>query len=407
MRTIAVVGASVAGTRAARALRGEGFDGRLVIVGDEPHAPYDRPPLSKGFLAGTQDEAGIALLDADDEAELALELRLGVRVDRLDARAGRLELADSRGLDVDGVVVATGGRPRRLPGSEGSGATEGVHVLRTLDDAVALRGALRARPRVVVVGAGFLGAEVASTCRGLGCPVTLLDVAPLPMAELLGERIARCCAAQHADHGTDVRHGRGVAGLRTAPSGRGRRVTGVELDDGTIVPAEVVVVGVGIAPSTGWLAGSGLRVHDGVRTDAGMVTDLPQVVAVGDVARHDVEGHASGGTSRAEHWTSAGEQADVAAVNLLAGRTLMTVRPSGYFWSEQYGRMLQLAGHPGAEDRMELVDGEPDDRVFTARWVDAQGTTTAVLGMGSPRAFGRLRRAELGRAQPGRVRQPA
>jgi NADPH-dependent 2,4-dienoyl-CoA reductase/sulfur reductase-like enzyme len=394
VRTVGVVGASVAGTRAARALRGAGFDGRLVLVGDEAHAPYDRPPLSKAFLAGALAEADRALLDADDEAELALEPHLGVRVERLDTRTGRLVLTDATTLDVDGVVVATGGRPRRLPGSEG---VAGVHVLRTLDDAVALRTVLPGRPRVVVVGAGFLGAEVASTCRALGCEVTLLDAAPLLLAPLLGERVARCCAEQHADHGTDVRLGRSVARLRTVSSGAGAaRVTGVELDDGAVLPADVVVVGVGIVPETGWLAGSGVRCDDGVRTDAGMVTDVAQVVAVGDVARPD---EAAGGTSRHEHWTSAGEQADVAAVNLLAGRTLATVRPSGYFWSEQYGRMLQLAGHPGPGDRTELVDGDVEDRVFTARYVDASGTTTAVVGLGSPRAFGRLRRTELGRAR--------
>jgi 3-phenylpropionate/trans-cinnamate dioxygenase ferredoxin reductase subunit len=402
VRTVAVVGASVAGTGAARALRRAGFDGRLVLLGDEPHAPYDRPPLSKGYLAGSLDEADLALLDADDEADLALELRLGVRVERLDARAGRLGLADGRELAVDGVVVATGGRARRLPATDGgpdAPVLEGVHVLRTLDDAVALRDALRARPRVVVVGAGFLGAEVASTCRGLGCPVTLLDAAPLPLAPVLGEQIARCCAEQHADHGTDVRLGRSLAGLHTAPSGRGRRVTGVGLDDATVVPADVVVVGVGITPDTAWLAGSGLRLHDGVRTDAGMVTDLARVVAVGDVARHDVDGPDTGRSSRHEHWTSAGEQADVAAANLLAGRTLATFRPSGYFWSDQYGRMLQLAGHPGPGDRVEILDGALADRAFTARYLDAAGTTTAVLGLGSPRAFGRLRRAELGRVR--------
>jgi NADPH-dependent 2,4-dienoyl-CoA reductase/sulfur reductase-like enzyme len=405
VRTIAVVGASVAGTRAARSLRDAGFDGRLVLVGDDDRTPYDRPPLSKGFLAGTQGEADLALLDPDDEAELALELRLGTRVERLDAHAGRLRLADAREIGVDGVVVATGGRPRRLPGCEG---VEGVHVLRTLDDAVALRAAVAGpSPRVVVVGAGFLGAEVASTCRGMGLDVTLLDASALPLAPLLGERIARCCAALHAAHGTDVRHGRSVARLQTAPSGRGARVTGVELDDGTVLPADVVVSGVGIVPNTEWLEGSGLRLRDGVHTDAGMVTDVPTVVAVGDVARYrGPDGKAADGTRRHEHWTSAGEQADVAATNLLAGHTAVAFRPSGYFWSDQYGRTLQLAGHPGADDRVEIVDGDPEDR-FTARYTDATGTTTAVFGLGSPRAFGRLRRAELGRAGPTRAVQPA
>ncbi len=319
-----------------------------------------------------------------------------MRVEQLDAGAGRLRLADSREITADGVVVATGGRPRRLPGCEGSAGPEGVHVLRTLDDAVALRAALRGSPRVVVVGAGFLGAEVASTCRGLGLEVTLLDAAPLPLAPLLGERIARYCADLHTGHGTDLRHGRSVARLRTASAGTGARVTGVELDDGVVLPADVVVMGVGIVPNTEWLAGSGLRLQDGVRTDAGMVTDVREVVAVGDVARY---GETTAGPAlRHEHWTSAGEQADVAARNLLAGRTMVTFRPSGYFWSDQYGRTLQLAGHPGPADHVEIVDGDPTD-CFTARYTDATGTTTAVFGAGSPRAFGRLRRTELGRAR--------
>jgi NADPH-dependent 2,4-dienoyl-CoA reductase/sulfur reductase-like enzyme len=388
VRTIAVVGASVAGTRAARALRDAGFDDRLVLLGDEAHAPYDRPPLSKGFLAGTVDEADLALLDADDEDELGLDLRLGVRVTRLDPRGRRLELADGRAVPADGVVVATGGRARRLPGYDD---VEGVHVLRTLDDAVALRAALSGSPRVVVVGAGFLGAEVASTCRALGLHVTLLDAAALPLAPLLGETLARCCAERHAEHGTVVRLGRSVAGLQTA----GTRVTGVELDDGSILPADIVVTGVGITPETDWLAGSGVRTVDGVLTDAGLVTDLPAVVAVGDVARHA----AGDGTTRREHWTSAGEQADVAARNLLAGTTTVTFRPSGYFWSDQYGRTLQLAGHPGPDDRLEIVDGDLAERAFVARYTDALGTTTAVVGLGSPRAFGKLRRTELGRVR--------
>ncbi|MCD2194684.1 FAD-dependent oxidoreductase [Actinomycetospora endophytica] len=389
MRTIAVVGTSVAGARAARSLRDAGFDGRLVLVGDDAHRPYDRPPLSKDFLAGTVDAPDIALLDEQDEADLAVELHLGVRVERLDPAAARLRCSDGREIPTDGVVIATGARPRRLPGSEG---VEGVHVLRTLDDAVALRSALHdGSPRVVVVGAGFIGAEVASTCRRLGLEVTVLDAATLPLEPLLGERIARCCVELHTDHGTEVRRGTSVARLRTGP---GPRVTGVELDDGSVLPADVVVTGIGIVPNTEWLEGAGLSVANGVRTDEGMVCDLPNVVAVGDVARY----RTGDGAHRHEHWTSAGEQAGVAATNLLAGRTTTAFRPSGYFWSDQYGRTLQLAGHPGREDRVEIVDGDTGDRTFTARWTDASGATTAVFGMGSPRAFGRLRR-DLRRAR--------
>jgi NADPH-dependent 2,4-dienoyl-CoA reductase/sulfur reductase-like enzyme len=393
MRTITIVGGSVAGIRSAEALRSTGYDGRLVLVGDDAHRPYDRPPLSKAFLTGDADADAIGLLDAEEEAELALELRLGVTAARLDPAGGRVVLADGSDVATEGVVIATGGRARRLPGTED---VEGVHTLRTLDDALALRRALReGAPRVAIVGGGFIGAEVASTCRSMGLEVTVLDGLPLPLAPVLGPRIARSCVDLHAGHGTDLRPGAAVAGLATVPTRepRGRRVVGVELGDGSTVKADVVVVGIGIVPNTEWLEGSGLRITNGVRTDAGMVTDLPNVVAVGDVARYgeDADGR------RHEHWTSAGEQAAVAAENLLAGRSGATFRPSGYVWSEQYGRMLQLAGHPSAHDHVDVVDGEPADGRFVARYVDGEGVTTGVFGMGNPRVFGRVRRSELGR----------
>jgi NADPH-dependent 2,4-dienoyl-CoA reductase/sulfur reductase-like enzyme len=392
MKTITIVGGSVAGIRSAEALRSAGYDGRLILVGDDTHRPYDRPPLSKAFLAGSLDEDAIALLDADEEADLGLELRLGVPAARLDPAGGRIVLGDGTDVATDGVVVATGGRARRLPGSDG---VAGVHVLRTLDDAIALRRDLRdGSPRVAVVGGGFIGAEVASTCRAMGLDVTVLDGLPLPLAPVLGPRIARSCVALHAEHGTDLRPGVAVSGLATVPTAEGaRRVLGVELGDGTTVAADVVVVGIGITPTTEWLEGSGLVLDNGVRTDAGMVTDLPNVVAVGDVARWT----SGTGARRHEHWTSAGEQAGVAAANLLAGASGDTFRPSGYVWSEQYGRMLQLAGHPSAHDRVDLLDGEPGDGRFVARYVDGDGVTTGVFAMGDPRLFGRVRRSELRR----------
>jgi len=390
MKIITIVGGSVAGIRSAEALRAAGFDGRLVLLGDDPHRPYDRPPLSKAFLDGSLDEDAIGLLDATEEAELALEPRLGVAASRLDPSGARVVLADGTDVPTDGVVVATGGRARRLPGTEG---VEGVHTLRTLDDALALRRALRdGSPRVVVVGGGFIGAEVASTCRGMGLEVTVLDGLPLPLAPVLGPRIARSCVDLHAEHGTELRPGTAVSGLATVPSGGdARRVVGVELGDGSTIKADVVVVGIGMIANTDWLEGSGLTVDQGVRTDAGMVTDLPKVVAVGDVARC---AHATG-ARRHEHWTSAGEQAAVAAANLLAGGSGTAFRPSGYVWSEQYGRMLQLAGHPSPDDRVEVVDGEVGDGRFVARYVDRDGVTTGVFAMGNPRMFGRFRRSEL------------
>ncbi|WP_018334442.1 NAD(P)/FAD-dependent oxidoreductase [Actinomycetospora chiangmaiensis] len=391
MKTIAIVGASVAGVRSAEALRRAGFDGRLVLLGDEPHAPYDRPPLSKAYLAGRADEAELALLDDDDLADLSLDLRPGARAVALDSAAGRIRLADGAEVDADGVVVATGGSARRLPGTEG---VAGVHVLRTLDDARGLRAELVPGVRVVVVGGGFIGAEVASTCRGLGLDVTVLDGLTTPLSPVLGETVARPCVALHAEHGTILHTGAVVAGFATATTAAGERVTGVRLRDGREVAADVVVVGVGIAPTTAWLQGSGVKVENGACTDDGMVTDVPTVVAVGDVARW------SRGPSsyRHEHWTSAGEQAAVAATNLLAGTTVRTVAPTGYVWSDQYGRMLQLAGHPDPADTVEVLSGDVDDRRFVARYRGGDGTTTGLFAMGDPRGFGRLRRTELPRA---------
>lgn len=392
MKTIAIVGASVAGVRSAQALRRAGFDGRLTLLGDEPHAPYDRPPLSKGWLAGRDTEADLALLDDEDLADLALDLRPGVRAAALDSTAGSVRCEDGTEVVADGVVVATGGSARWLPGT---GGVAGVHVLRTLDDARGLRAELVAGVRVVVVGGGFIGAEVASTCRELGLAVTVLDGLTTPLSPVLGETVARPCVALHAEHGTTLHAGAVVDGFTTAASGAGeRRVTGVRLRDGREVPADVVVVGVGITPTTGWLQGSGVKVEDGACTDAGLVTDVPTVVAVGDVARV-ARGRSS---SRHEHWTSAGEQAAVAAANLLAGATVRTVAPSGYVWSEQYGRLLQLAGHPAPTDTVEVLDGDVEARRFVARYRGADGTTTGLFGLADPRAFGRLRRTELPRA---------
>ena len=394
MKTIVIVGGSLSGVRSAQALRTAGFEGRLVLLGEEDHRPYDRPPLSKAFLEGRQDEADLALLDDDDLADLDVDLRPGTRAESLDAAGGQVVLAGGSGIPADGVVVATGGTARRLPGTEG---IEGVHTLRTLDDARALRDELARSPRVVIIGAGFIGAEVASTCRALGLEVTVLDGLELPLAPALGATIARTCVDLHAEHGTTLHAGAAVAGLATSSTATGRRVTGVELSDGRTLPADVVLVGVGIVPNTAWLEGSGLKVDNGVQTDAGMVTDVPTVVAVGDVARW-TRGAAS---YRHEHWTSAGEQAAVAAVNLLAGTTTTTVAPSGYVWSEQYGRMLQLAGHPSRDDEVEVVHGAVADRRFVARYTDPAGTTTGLFAMAEPKMFARLRRSELPRPRAG------
>jgi 3-phenylpropionate/trans-cinnamate dioxygenase ferredoxin reductase subunit len=388
VRSVAIVGASLAGARAAQQLRAQGFDGRVVLVGEEPHLPYDRPPLSKGFLAGTTGREALDLLDADDTA--SLELRLGCRAEGLDPAGGRVVLADGD-LVVDAVVLATGARARTLPGTDG---VAGVHVLRTLDDALALRAELVPGTRVVVVGGGFIGAEVASTCRTLDLDVTVLEALPTPLVRVLGPRLADVCAALHERHGTTLRCGAAVDELVTTQDGDRRRVTAVRLASGEELPADVVVVGVGAVPATDWMAGSGLTIDNGVHTSSGLVTSIPNVVAIGDVAAYTCAD--TGLRRRHEHWTNASDQAVVAVANLLAGHQVRDYRPSGYVWSDQYSGTLQLAGHPGPDDEVVFVEGTPEDGAFVATYL-RDGEVVAVFGLNSPKQFNRLRRQALRR----------
>ncbi|MFG2523183.1 NAD(P)/FAD-dependent oxidoreductase [Streptomyces sp. NPDC048527] len=381
MKTVTVVGASLAGLYAARELRAQGFDGRLVIVGEEPHRPYDRPPLSKDFLIGKADEDQLALSDVDETLELGAEWMFGVRARGLDARGRTVLLEDGRTVSTDGVVIATGASARRLPGP----VLRGVHTLRTLDDARSLRAELLRGPRrVVVIGGGFIGAETASSCAALGHAVTVVEAAPLPLLPQLGPEMAAVCAGLHARGGVELVTGVGVAALHGDLA-----VHGVELADGRVLPADVVVVGIGAVPNTSWLAGSTLALHDGVLCDDGCVTALPQVVAVGDVARV--------GGARAEHWTSATAQPRVAIRNLLAGRTVETVRPLPYFWSDQYGSRIQFAGRRRDGDQVRVVEGAAQDGSFLALYERA-GVTTAALAVNRPRPFTRVRR-ELTRGE--------
>jgi NADPH-dependent 2,4-dienoyl-CoA reductase/sulfur reductase-like enzyme len=375
MRTIAIVGASLAGLRSAQELRSQGFDGRLVLVGDESHRPYDRPPLSKDFLLGKVGVDELALMDSDD---LDAEWHLGTRAERLTGTA--LTLSDGVEIAADGVVIATGGAAKTLSGTE---KLAGVHTLRTLDDAVALRGALAPGPsRVVVIGAGFIGAEVASTCWSLGHEVTVVEAMPVPLAGLLGELMGAACASLHGHHGVRTLTGIGVAGLLGTS-----KVTGVRLVDGTEIPADLVVVGIGVRPNTAWLTGSGIAVDDGVLADSGGVTGNPRVVAVGDVVRYQCVRR--GRRVRAEHWTAATEQPAVAVRNLLAGSTVANHERPGYFWSDQYGHRIQFAGVGAGEVR--VVDGDPAERRFVATY-SAGNKVVGVLAIDSPKLFTRLRR---------------
>jgi len=378
--TIAVVGASLAGLRAAETLRADGYAGRIVLIGAEPHPPYDRPPLSKQLLAGTWGLDRVRLREPEKIDALGLDLRLGHAAISLDVAGHRLEIDDGDLLDYDGAVVATGAHVRTLPDTAHIG---GVRTLRTLEDCVALRAAVEDEgTKLAVVGAGFIGSEVAATCRGLGAQVTVVEALPVPLARVLGDELGAVCAGLHGDHGVEVRAGVGVSRLVTETSGDGVRVTGVALIDGSVIPADVVVVGIGVTPTTDWLAGSGLDIADGVRADATLFA-ADDVVVAGDLARWFDPG--LGAEIRIEHWTNAAEQGVAAARNLLAGRRQAApYSPVPYFWSDQYDTKIQVIGHPHPDDEVIVVDGSLEERRFVALY-GRQGTLVAAVGFSRPR----------------------
>ena len=381
LRRVVVVGASLAGLRAAEELRRLGFDGTVVLVGAEPHLPYDRPPLSKDFLAGETHAEGLALRRQPYD-DLDLDLRLGVRATALDPVARTIATDDGDTIPYDGAVVATGASPRRLPNTPD---LAGIHVLRTLDDAEALRADLDRAPSVVVVGAGFIGAEVAATCRARGLQVTVLEALPTPMVRGLGTALGDTLASLHRDHGVELRTGVGVAGFEGTD-----RVAGVRLDDGATVDGDVVVVGVGVAPSTEWLAGSGLTLDNGVVCDHALLA-APGVVAAGDVARWP--NLAFGGTvMRLEHWTNATEQGVAAAARLLASDdTAEPFAPIPFVWSDQYDVKIQVAVHVTGDDDVEVVDGSLEERRFVAIFGRA-GRLTGAVAFSRPRLLMQYRR---------------
>jgi NADPH-dependent 2,4-dienoyl-CoA reductase/sulfur reductase-like enzyme len=380
VKHVAIIGASLAGLSAARALRAQGFGGRVTIVGDETRRPYDRPPLSKEFLAGDVTETDLAL-EADDD-DLQAEWLLGTAATTLDTSSCAVELADGTRLKADGFVIATGSRARRWPGCQ---TMAGVHVIRTVEDAIALRADMADGAQLVVIGAGFIGAEVASTARRLGMDVTVVEAASTPLQVQLGSRLGAVVAEAHASNGTTLICGVGVAGLTGTD-----RVTGVDLADGRHLPADVVVVGIGGIPNIEWLHDSGLELGDGVICGANGQTNVPHVVAVGDCAAwHDVS---TGTAHRVEHWTGALERPAVAVATLLAGgvETGAAVK-APYFWSDQYGSRIQFAGIAHPDDEIAIEEGSCDDRCFLATY-RREGRLVAVLGVDQQRLFTRWRR---------------
>ncbi|RAV15423.1 NAD(P)/FAD-dependent oxidoreductase [Mycobacterium colombiense] len=377
LKDVVVIGAGVAGTRAAETLRQEGYDGSLTIVGSERQAPYHRPPLSKKLLTGEVHRAGVDLAPQFDFEARVLR---GASALKLDMTARVVHVRDENqdlAVRFDGLVIASGAVPRQWPGP----VPDGVFVLRTVEDCLAIRQTLGARPRVVVVGGGFIGAEVAASCRSIGLDVALIEKTAGPLLAALGQELAPRWADLHRQHGVDVRVGVGV----DAFVGDGR-VEAVRLTDGSLLPADLVVVGLGVTPATDWLSDSGLRVDDGVVCDAtGTAEGGTDVVAAGDVARwwHPLyERHL-----RIEHWDHAGRQGAAAARTLLGGRDRAeSYDEVPYFWSDQYDVKVQMIGVPTDYDALEFVEGDPDSWEFVAAY-GRNGHTIAVLGTTTDRVY--------------------
>ena len=356
MSRIAVVGASLAGLRAVEFIRRAKFEGELVLIGDEEHLPYDRPPLSKEVLRGEWESERLSLRRKSYD-DLNVDLVLGRRAVSLDTEAREVGLEGGAAVPFDGLVIATGGQVRELPNQP---RIDGVHTLRTLDDSLAIRAALTAKPRVAVIGAGFIGAEVAASARQLGLEVTMIEALETPLAQTLGPRLGAVLREVHERRGVRVHCGRRVRGF-----GGSDRVESVLLDDGTKVDCDLVVVGIGVSPSVSWLEGSGVDLEDGVRCDETLAASVPGIVAAGDVASWYNPLFEE--RMRVEHWTNAVEQARHAVSSLLA--TPGEAKPFEsvpMFWSDQFDIKIQGVGRPKPTDELVLAGGTPESEKFIA-----------------------------------------
>jgi phthalate 3,4-dioxygenase ferredoxin reductase subunit len=376
---VVIVGTSVAGVRAAQSLRADGFDGELTLIGAETDAPYDKPPLSKEVLTGEQGPADIGLLrDGDD-----FTLRLGSAATALDPKRKAVTLADGDQVAYDALVIATGVRARALPGT----GPELALPVRGLTDATALRGRLRTGEPVVIIGGGFIGAEVAAAAAEAGCPVTIVEALPAPFARVLGPEVGALLTELHAAHGVTVLADTAVAGLEPLS-----KDALVRLSDGRTLRAGTVVAGLGCVPNTEWLTGSGLPLDDGVRTDERCaVRGAADVYAIGDVARwYD---RPAGVYRRVEHWTNAVEQASLVAHQILgAGRSRHHGRVP-YFWSDQYGVKIQMVGRASPGDRVEVARYATSAGDRAAAVYARDGRLTAAVTFGWPRASVAARQA--------------
>jgi 3-phenylpropionate/trans-cinnamate dioxygenase ferredoxin reductase subunit len=373
---VVVVGASAAGLSTAEGLRARGFTGTITLVGEEHHLPYDRPPLSKQLLSGAWSPERLALRAADAIDALDLDLRLGTRAVALDTDAREVALDDGTRVGYDALVIATGVAPRRLRGTEG---VPGVHVLRTLEDALGLREALRGKPELAVVGSGFVGAEAAAVARSMDVPVTMVTDVAAPLADALGEELGALLTAVHRENGVRIESGVLVESVLTD----GGRAAGLRLADGRTIAADAVLVGIGAVPNTGWLADSGLAVGNGVECDA-TLRAADRIWAAGDIAcwRHP----RTGLPTRIEHRTNAAEQGLAVARNILAGpANAAPFDPVPYIWSDQYDLKIQIYGSTRGAEEVRIVEGSTEDRKLVALY-RAGGRVCGVVGVNSPRA---------------------
>ncbi|MEU1461342.1 FAD-dependent oxidoreductase [Streptomyces sp. NPDC005727] len=377
-RRVVVAGAGMAGVQTAVALREQGFTGTVTLIGAEPHQPYDRPPLSKAVLLGTAEGSAF---DVDFES-LGIELRLGCEA--LGVRPADHELDTEAGpVPYDVLVLATGAEPVTLPGTEG---VPGVHLLRTLDDAERLRPVLARQHDIVVVGAGWIGAEFATAAREAGCAVTVVEAADRPLAGALPAEVAAPMTAWYADSGAELRTDARVE--RVEPGA-------VLLDDGTRLPADAVVVGIGARPATAWLAGSGIELgpQGEILADDRLRASAEDVYAVGDCASFPSARY--GARLLVHHWDNALQGPRTVAANIL-GEIPAVYDPVPYFWSEQFGRFVQYAGHHAAADRM-VWRGEPEGPAWSVCWL-REDRLVALLAVGRPRDLAQGRRLiEAGR----------
>jgi 3-phenylpropionate/trans-cinnamate dioxygenase ferredoxin reductase subunit len=358
---VVIVGGGLAGSRAAAELRAREYDGQITMLGAEPHPPYDRPPLSKKLMMGELDSTS---LDTDTAA-LGVDLRLGEAATGLDGRVVRSEKGE---YGFDRLIVATGATPVRLPGPGPQ------RVLRTVDDALGIRAGLQKGIRLAIVGAGWIGAELATAAATRGCAVTVLEAAAVPAAAALGEAAGATMVPWYAAAGVDLRLGQPVESVQEG---------GLALPGGGWLEADLIVTAVGVRPSTGWLDGSGVDLGNGIAVDSRLRTSVPGVYAAGDCAAFWSRRY--GRRLRVEHWDTALHSPTVAAANTLGAE--QDYDPVPYFWSEQFGRMVQYVGHHEPEDRL-IWRGDPAAARWAACWVSGTAGTdrlVAVLAVGRPR----------------------